>query len=198
MVKYIIFTKHFIVSDLGQGWWWLGWDGCCTLPAGLRPCSGREKKLDPWSRRNLKPGSRVLKSLFNGGLFYLSLLWLELVPILPSNTKHKILCFFPFHWNGLLILFRFFPPQYISVHVCKLWLRNIRQLQLLHCTCLDSVPSKEDQKTMICLKLDSEEPFSEWFSFPILELKLSFVEMSYRIEWDKFKKVWTWCKLLVF
>ena len=48
----------YIVSDLEQGWGWLGWGGSCTLPAGLRPCSGRNRR---WSRRNLKPfgnGSR--------------------------------------------------------------------------------------------------------------------------------------------
>ena len=34
------FHQIYIVSDLGQRWGCLRWGGCCTLHAGLRPCSG--------------------------------------------------------------------------------------------------------------------------------------------------------------
>ena len=46
------FNQSYIVSGPGQGWGWLGLGGCCTLPVGLRPCSGGNSR---WSPRDLKP-----------------------------------------------------------------------------------------------------------------------------------------------
>ena len=63
------FNQSYIVSGPGQGWGWLGLGGCCTLPVGLRPCSGGNSR---WSPRNLKPfanDSRGYRGPNKRGLF---------------------------------------------------------------------------------------------------------------------------------